>query len=140
LYNELIEVVVPSETVLTNCTKLPEFYVWIDSHINGSLVIPGLVNVGQAVFQGMSSRSPITSAPIPAEPSNLTSLDLPDLVNVALGFVMDSMDKLQGLKVPKLRKIGDEMRIDLTGGPAIKLSFPNLVSVSNIYLNGPIDT
>lgn len=128
-----------------NCS--PFYYnIAVDEHVNGSLSIPDVVSVGQAVFQGQWPILPLypTDTSVPEDPLNLTSLELPDLVNITQsgGFEIDWADKIESLKVPKLTNIMGDLQIDLSGEnpPAINLSFPSLYYVGyGISLTGNID-
>jgi hypothetical protein len=70
--------------------------------------------------------------------SNITSLDLPDLENVASSFMISHVSSLSNLNVPKLKNVTESLIFDLSEGPAIKLSFPSLSYARNISLTGNI--
>lgn len=74
------------------------------------------------------------------EDKEMSSIDFPDLVNITYDMVIQNMHNLASITMPKLENIGGYARIYLGGGPAISLSFPNLLHVkTNIILIGKID-
>ncbi|KFY71398.1 hypothetical protein V499_08410 [Pseudogymnoascus sp. VKM F-103] len=72
-------------------------------------------------------------------PTNVTSIDLPDLVNIANTMTINNAASITSLNLPKLRHI-NKLLLNFTGGPAINLTFPSLVDVSSIAIYGEIDT
>jgi hypothetical protein len=128
--------------LLCACGNLTNMF--IDPHFVGPLTIPNITSAQQLTFYGIHPRTdPLgVGDPIrPADPLNLTSLDLPDLVNItSRSFMIDYADELSSLTVPKLNRIAGALDFDLTGGPAINLSFPSLEFVSmGVILTGKID-
>lgn len=126
----------------TNCTQAIFKQYVSDASFNGSLVIPGLLEVKQSSFDGywpwwLRDPAAIESA---ARFLDMTSIDMPDLVNITEnGIFISYADKLSSLKLPKLKNIRGPMVIDLSRGPAINMSFPSLYSTSTIHLAGKID-
>ena len=82
---------------------------------------------------------------IPAVPMNLTSLELPDLINVTGALQIEYANQLEAFNVPNLENV-DWLEIDLSAKdgysapPAINLSFPSLYRVpGGIFMAGNID-
>ncbi|OBT76817.1 hypothetical protein VF21_04489 [Pseudogymnoascus sp. 05NY08] len=74
-------------------------------------------------------------------PHKLTSIELPDLVNITGGIYIDDADSISNFSAPKLRHIDSNLELNFTGGPAIDLSFPSLYDVGgSIYLCGNINS
>ncbi|KFZ14428.1 hypothetical protein V501_03246 [Pseudogymnoascus sp. VKM F-4519 (FW-2642)] len=72
-------------------------------------------------------------------PTNVTSIDLPDLVNITNSIIINNAASITSLNLPKLRHIED-LLLNFMGGPAINLTFPSLTDVSSIAIYGEIDT
>jgi hypothetical protein len=128
-----------------NCNPW-EYSIGNDPKITGSLSLPGIVASPQVVIEGEYPRSNGNFTAIPGVPMNLTSLELPDLVEVRL-FQIQYADKLESLSVPKLANVSESIWIDLSAEvgypspPAIHLSFPSLYQVMDgIYITGNIDS
>ncbi|KFY89490.1 hypothetical protein V500_05649 [Pseudogymnoascus sp. VKM F-4518 (FW-2643)] len=106
------------------------------------LAMPGLTELFSITIAGTYNGSKLdddfNSVLIP---NKVTSIDLPDLVNItSYSFNIDTAHSISNLSVPKLRHIESNLRLNLTGGPAINLTFPSLFDVrGGIYLYGEID-
>jgi hypothetical protein len=129
--------------VPANCSHI-EWNITVNKTVTGSISIPGVVSAGQSVFEGQwpyfERELNMTT---PTYPLNITTLELPDLVNAGETFTIEWADKIQSLKVPKLTNITSGLFLDLTGAnpPAIDLYFPSLYYVpGGIWLSGNIDT
>lgn len=99
-----------------------------DNHFVGELIIPGVQAVQNVHFQGN-----ITS---------VSKISMPDLQKIGPGtseFTIDSISNLSTLDMPRLSFVSGPMRLNLLGGPAINLSFPNLATASFINIEGNID-
>jgi hypothetical protein len=127
-----------------NCNPW-EYYIGNDPDVTGSLSLPGIVTSPQVVFEGQFPRLEGNFTATPAVPMNLTSLALPDLVDVGT-FQIQYADKLESLSVPKLTNVSESLLIDLSAvvgypsPPAINLSFPRLYQVmGGIDIAGNID-
>ncbi|KFY11728.1 hypothetical protein V492_04295 [Pseudogymnoascus sp. VKM F-4246] len=135
-----------------------------DPDLTGPIALPGVGEVHQINFQGgYKLRDNITAAELKDladKPSldeadilnytggkglqllNMSSIDFPDLVNVSIGLGVRIADSgnLSSLTMPKLEYIHDALLLDLSGGPAISLSFPKLSRVlRGISVTGKID-
>lgn len=127
-----------------NCREFG-WNIAVNKSVTGPLSIPGVVDASQAVFQGQWPHYVnirVNDSLTGEEPLNLTSLDLPDLINVVSMFEIQWADKIKSLSVPKLISVGEGIDLDLTGEnpPAMNLSFPSLYHVEGgIWLSGNID-
>lgn len=101
-------------------------------NFDGSLVIPDLVKVGSVDIGGTYyDHEPYLT---------LSTIDLPDLVNITGQFVMRSANNVSSLTVPKLEVVHSTLYLDLSGGPAINLTFPSLSFVgAGLAVWGNID-
>lgn len=143
-YQCLDEWNLPKDEFLTfnasdNATTHPEcsevFYdlrVSGTGNFDGSLVIPDLVKLNSVDIGGKYYQG---------EPYlTLSTIDLPDLVNITRQFVIRSANNVSSLTMPKLEIVDWRLYIDLSGGPAINLTFPSLSSVgAALGVKGNID-
>lgn len=126
-----------------NCAPFSSYDMIMQIDLNGSITIPGIVHVGQALFQGKWPRLGQLSTVMPL---NLTDIDLPDLVNVTRGDLrIEWAPKVQSLKVPKLTNVEGQININMfdtiPNPPPMSLSFPSLRSASKgLFIYGNIDT
>lgn len=104
--------------------------------------MPGLTELSSITITGTYNGTRGVDDPDYALiPATVTSIDLPDLVNItSYNFNIYTAHSISSLSVPKLRYIGNNLSLNLTGGPAINLTFPSLFDVrGGIYLFGEID-
>ena len=130
------------ECLVKDPVKYSNNVLFVDYSFKGELKIPGVVTIQEANFHGDYAWGDLFhngSDAKPAYPANVTSLDMPDLETVSSMFTIDEFDKLSTLRLPKLKRVGLALNIDLSGGPAINLTFPRLRDVSYIILKGNID-
>lgn len=134
--------------VPANCNEIGTWFIRLDLRANiiGSLSIPGVVNATDVYFEGTEGHhidwNPSNNK-TKDYPLNLTSVDLPDLVNVVYGdFSIQLANKIESLSVPRLIYIQSSLVLNLTGenAPAINLSFPSLYTVGSIRIIGNIDS
>lgn len=108
---------------------------------SGPLGMPGLTELSSISIQGGYVKEKSTGQ-YTIESTKITTIDLPDLVNITRwGFVIDNINSISSLNVPKLKHVATVLQLNFTGGPALNLSFPSLIDVGNgIELHGEIDT
>lgn len=117
-----------NEAVPADCKK--ETYSLQPSWFSRPLAMPGLTEL-----DGISIRRYHNQGP-----RKITSIELPDLVNITGSIYIDDADSISNFSVPKLKHIDSNLELNFTGGPAIDLSFPSLYNVGgSIYLCGKID-
>lgn len=129
------------EVVPPECTKRL-YGVGCEADMEGQLGVPGLTEAESVWLEGISEyRSPYNQSVLThGVPLRLTSINLPDLVTIKYGSLyINKATNLTSLEVPKLTSIDIDLSINLTGGPAIELSFPSLRRVRFISLTGNID-
>ncbi|OBT65092.1 hypothetical protein VE03_05224 [Pseudogymnoascus sp. 23342-1-I1] len=127
-----------------NCTTKTEYNVFFsDYNMTGPLVVPRMVETDQISFQGLLIRNRNSSGGIDREvrPLRVDSIEFPDLVNITeSGMFINYATNVSSLKLPKLENIRGSFNLDLSGGPAISLSFPSLRIVQySILIQGKID-
>lgn len=130
-----------NEAVPADCEK-QIFGLHLIFNFTGPLAIPGLTELSSVTIAGSYNRTRLANDPdYVLIPATVTSIDLPDLVNItAYNFNIVTAHSISSLSVPKLRHIGNDLSLNLTGGPAINLTFPSLFDVrGGIYLYGEID-
>lgn len=110
--------------------------------MKGPITLPGLTELDHIRVTGDYNGSRVDKGPsYVLIPTGVTNIDLPDLVNITGHFIIDNADSIPSLNVPKLRHIGNSLRLNFTGGPAINLTFPSLFDVGDvIFIDGEIDT
>jgi hypothetical protein len=123
-----------------NCTKRG-YNVNIDYNMAGPLVVPRMIEAQQVALRGYyplyyDNSSAIEKA---ARYLRVDSIDFPDLVNITGGMYITYAHNVSSLKLPKLKNIGSSLELDLSGGPAISLSFPSLRIIHGILIKGKID-
>ncbi|OBT52887.1 hypothetical protein VE04_06522 [Pseudogymnoascus sp. 24MN13] len=134
---EVVQVNSTNEAITANCTPHP-YKIFVDGTIKGPLEIPGMAEASSITVNGsIVLNSPAYLGAVYS--SNITSLDLPGLENVASSFIISHVSSLTSLNVPKLKNVTESLVFDLSYGPAIKLSFPSLSYARNISLTGNID-
>ncbi|OBT48662.1 hypothetical protein VE00_00732 [Pseudogymnoascus sp. WSF 3629] len=134
---EVVQVNSTNEAIPANCTPHP-YKISVDGNIVGRLAIPGMAEATSITVNGsIVPNSPAYLGAVYS--SNITSLDLPDLENVASSFMISHVSSVSNLNVPKLKNVTESLIFDLSEGPAIKLSFPSLSYARNISLTGNID-
>ncbi|KFY49589.1 hypothetical protein V496_09900 [Pseudogymnoascus sp. VKM F-4515 (FW-2607)] len=126
-----------TEAIPANCTRYP-YKLFIDGNIKGPLAIPGMaeassITVNGSIVPGATNNFGVIYS------SNITSLDLPDLETITSSFMISHVSSLSSINVPKLRNVSESLKLDLSDGPPIKLSFPSLSYARNISLTGNID-
>ncbi|KFY14391.1 hypothetical protein V492_02660 [Pseudogymnoascus sp. VKM F-4246] len=117
-----------NETVPADCEK--EIYSLQPAWFDGPVAMPGLTQLSSISIVPYFHHGH----------RNITSLELPDLVNIT-EFAIDIEDafSISNFSVPKLRHIETYLQLNFTGGPAIDLSFPSLLNVGDgIYISGNI--
>lgn len=109
--------------------------------MKGPITLPGLTELDHIRIMGDYNGSRVDKGPgYILIPTGVTSIDLPDLVNITGVFQIDNADSILSLNVPKLRHIGYSLRLNFTGGPAINLTFPSLFDIGDvIFIDGEID-
>ncbi|OBT57050.1 hypothetical protein VE04_02359 [Pseudogymnoascus sp. 24MN13] len=108
-----------------------DFKVADNGGFDGSLVVPGPVKLKSVSIQGQLNRE--------VDPTNLTTIDFPDIVNITGQLNIQNADKLSSLKMPKLEIVLGSLHIDLSGGPGINLTFPSLYSVGpGLFIKGNV--
>lgn len=111
--------------------------------MTGALVVPRMVEAKQVSLQGYVTRDRNSSGGIDRKvrPLRVDSIEFPDLVNITVsGLVVQYAQNVSSLKLPKLENVRGALALDLSGGPAISLSFPSLRVVQNdILIAGKID-
>ncbi|KFY31496.1 hypothetical protein V493_01056 [Pseudogymnoascus sp. VKM F-4281 (FW-2241)] len=118
-----------NEAVPADCKKV--IYDLQPTLFSGPLAMPGLTELAYFTVSGLKRLGP----------AKITSIDLPDLVNITKKFSIDYADSISSLSVPKLKHISSILKLNFTGGPAMDLSFPSLSDVGDgIYLHGEIDS
>lgn len=130
-----------NEAVPADCKK-QIFSLDPISNFTGPLALPGLTELSKFTIGGYYNGTTFDdSRDYVLFPATVTSIDLPDLVNITLySFHIYIAHSISSLSVPKLRHIGNDLRLNLTGGPPINLTFPSLFNVGGgIYLYGEID-
>ncbi|KFY37828.1 hypothetical protein V495_06912 [Pseudogymnoascus sp. VKM F-4514 (FW-929)] len=105
-----------------------EFFVNDGSKFDGALVVPDLVKIGDVHIAGDFPKD-----------LGLSTIDLPDLVNVTGQVNMLSAKTVSSLKMPKLEVVEGTFKIDLSDGLAINLTFPSLSQVGAIIIEGKIN-
>ncbi|KFY17016.1 hypothetical protein V492_00944 [Pseudogymnoascus sp. VKM F-4246] len=123
-----------NSTVPAYCKR--KKYVLFTGNFTGPLALPGSTELFGIDIS--NHYGPYGEA---RPPSKVTSVDLPDLVNITVqSLLIDHAPSFTSLNVPKLRYIGGELKLDFRGGPALNLSFPSLVRVTDkIDIEGEID-
>ncbi|KFY95237.1 hypothetical protein V500_02873 [Pseudogymnoascus sp. VKM F-4518 (FW-2643)] len=130
-----------NEAVPADCEK-QIFSLHPISNFTGPLAMPGLTELSSFKIGGYYNGTRFDDGPdYVLFPATVTSIDLPDLVNItSYSFNIYIAHSISSLSVPKLRHIGSDLSLNLTGGPAINLTFPSLFDVrGGIYLFGEID-
>ncbi len=115
-----------------------------DYNMTGPLAVPRLVDTQQLSIHGHYPWYLDTSAAVEAGARYLRidSIEFPDLVNITVsGMSVKYAHNVSSLKMPKLENlISGSLDIDLSGGPAINMSFPSLLTAyRGVYLTGNID-
>ncbi|OBT71450.1 hypothetical protein VF21_10610 [Pseudogymnoascus sp. 05NY08] len=112
-------------TISVKCSEaFYNFRVSDTAKLDGSLVVPDLVKLDSLYLSGnWYPKQPV------ATNLTLSTIDFPDLVNLTGQINIRNADKVSTLKMPKLEVVGDSVSIDLSGGPAISLTFPSLSSI-----------
>ncbi|KFY22725.1 hypothetical protein V493_06373 [Pseudogymnoascus sp. VKM F-4281 (FW-2241)] len=124
-----------NETVPANCFRgLRDLKT--SPNYTGPLELPGLTGLYEYETRGFYAGDYSETGLI--HPSNITSIDLPDLVNITTDIKIEDADMITSLNFPKLREVHD-IRLNLSGGPAINLTFPSLTDVNRVAIFGEID-
>ncbi|KAL5347891.1 hypothetical protein ACLOAV_007302 [Pseudogymnoascus australis] len=105
----------------------------------GPISMPGLTELSGCGISGTYEYVGDTYEQVAVYPSNVTSVDLPDVVSIQSGIVIDNANSITSLNVPKLRDLV-HLILNFTGGPPINLTFPRLYNVYAIEIYGEIDT
>ena len=129
------------EVVPPECTKRL-YGVGSEASMEGELDVPGLTEAESVWLEGISEYRSLRNHSVITHgvPLRLTSISLPDLVTIKPGSLfINKTTNLTSLEVPKLISIYTDLSINLTGGPAIELSFPSLRKVRFISLTGNIN-
>ncbi|KFY29800.1 hypothetical protein V494_08470 [Pseudogymnoascus sp. VKM F-4513 (FW-928)] len=135
--DKIVQINSTEEAIPANCAHYL-YNITVDENIKGPLRIPGMAEVSSITINGTSS-SGSSNGFASISPSNITSLDLPDLENVTSNFKISDAHSLSSLNVPKLNNVTGLLEIDLSFGPAINFSFPSLSYARAIMLVGKID-
>ncbi|KFX90891.1 hypothetical protein V490_06230 [Pseudogymnoascus sp. VKM F-3557] len=110
----------------------------------GPLELPGVTVLPVIVIKGSTIGTFLENGyrgSDPFEPTNITSIDLPDLVNITGDPLnIENAASVSSLNLPKLRHVYGDLILNFTGGPAINLSFPSLFDVGGIEIRGEIHT
>lgn len=88
-----------------------------------------MVESKQLYLQGYSIRYLNSSVETDKEirPLRVDSIEFPDLVNITRdGMSIKHANNVSSLKLTKLENVRDSLKLDLSRGPAISLSFPSL--------------
>ncbi|OBT50326.1 hypothetical protein VE04_09228, partial [Pseudogymnoascus sp. 24MN13] len=126
--DELFLINSTNEAVPADCKK--ERYSLQPSWFSGPLAMPGLTELSEISIVPYHHHGR----------RKITSIELPDLVNITGGISIIDADSISNFSVPKLKHIDGILELNFTGGPAIDLSFPSLYRVgSGIFLYGEID-
>lgn len=110
--------------------------------MTGPVVVPRMVEMKQFSFEGFYPWYINNSSAIEerARYLRVDSIDFPDLVNITdSGMQIKYAHNVSSLKFPKLENVYRVINLDLSGGPAISLSFPSLRVVGAILIQGKID-
>ncbi|KFY48609.1 hypothetical protein V495_01190 [Pseudogymnoascus sp. VKM F-4514 (FW-929)] len=126
------------------CKKLRYNVFFGDYNMTGPLVVPGINETTQLSLHGYTLQRRNNSAPtgidLEVRPLRVDSIEFPDLVSTKSGLSIKYATNVSSVKFPKLESVmGVELEIDLSGGPAISLSFPKLRIVDNVKVVGKID-
>ncbi|OBT85112.1 hypothetical protein VE02_06481 [Pseudogymnoascus sp. 03VT05] len=125
------------EPVPAGCHKYMR-HLTTSHNYTGPLEVPGLTELSGLGIRGTYSGTSQDKGLL--LPTNVTSIDLPDLVNITIGMSIENAASITRVNLPKLRHIDIDLRLNFTGGPAISLTFPSLADVSSIAIYGEIDT
>lgn len=130
-----------NSTVPAGCER-KKYVLFTTGNFTGPLALPGLTELFGISIRDYYGRYGESGVSHGASPTRVTTIDLPDLVNITVqSFIIEHADSISSLNVPKLRKIRQDLNLNFTGGPALNLSFPSLVEVSygSIYIEGEIN-
>lgn len=106
----------------------------IDTFFRGELVVPIIKVVHRVSFHGVDGSDNTGTKPV-----NVSRINMPDLQNVT-SLSIYNMANLSSLEVPRLKYLEGGLFLDLRGGPAISLSFPQLERAGTIRILGKIDS
>jgi hypothetical protein len=135
--DKVVQINSTKEAVPANCTH-HLYNVTVDGDTKGPLSIPGMAEASSITVSGtIAPGSTGDFATIYS--NNITVLDLPDLENITSNFMISDASSLTTLNVPKLKNVTGFLDIDLSGGPAVRLSFASLIYARAIVLSGNID-
>ncbi|KFZ09691.1 hypothetical protein V501_05509 [Pseudogymnoascus sp. VKM F-4519 (FW-2642)] len=127
-----------NEPVPADCKK-DLYMLHTAAALSGPLAMPGLTELSSIAIRGGYVKEESTGK-FTIEATRISTIDLPDLVNVTGWFLIDNTDSISSLNVPKLKHVADVLQLNFTGGPALNLSFPSLIDVGvGIQLHGEID-
>lgn len=126
-----------NESVPANCYKYIRG-LYTSHNYTGPLEMPGLTELSSLGIRGTYSGAYRDNGLL--LPTNITSIDLPDLVNISTGITIDNAASITSLNLPRLRHLDRILFLNFTGGPAINLTFPSLADVKGIEIYGEIDT
>ncbi|KFY01260.1 hypothetical protein V490_01000, partial [Pseudogymnoascus sp. VKM F-3557] len=136
IYNTTYSTIPPPAAA--NCSKGNFSLFFTDESITGPFVVPRLLEAEHVSFRGYTRRVPEDEDPISLA---VESIEFPDLVNVTQwGVSISFANNVSSIKFPKLER-AKWLNFDLSGGPGVNLSFPNLIATDahGISLTGNID-
>ncbi|OBT95899.1 hypothetical protein VE01_06054 [Pseudogymnoascus verrucosus] len=100
-----------NEAVPADCEK--ETYSLQPSWFSGLLAMPGLTELSGISIIPYYNHGP----------HKITSIELPDLVNITGGISIIDADSISNFSVPKLKHIDGILELNFTGGPAIDFHY-----------------
>ncbi|OBT66794.1 hypothetical protein VE03_03991 [Pseudogymnoascus sp. 23342-1-I1] len=101
-----------TEAVPEDCLKRP-FGLHLNENYTGPISMPGLTELSGCGISGTYDGTYYDQGRL--IPINVTSVDLPDLVTIESGLVIDNADSITSLNVPKLRDLV-HLILNFTGG------------------------